>query len=78
MKQERRKAATLARELEQAKFSAEANSRDNNELIVSLKNKVEHLRRENGNLNNRLEKNLRENHKKLDEERKKTLEFKEQ
>jgi len=77
LKQERRKAATLARELEQSKFSADANTRDTNELIIGLKNKVESLKKENGNLSSRLEKNLKENQKKMEEERKKTLEIKE-
>jgi len=66
LKQERRKAATLARELEQSKFSADANTRDTNELIIGLKNKVESLKKENGNLSSRLEKNLKENQKKME------------
>lgn len=77
LKQERRKAATLGRELEQSKFSSAALTRDTNELIVGLKNQVESLKKENQNLNIRLEKNLKDNKKKMDEERKKRLEIKE-
>lgn len=77
LKKERRKAATLEREIEQLKFSAETLNRDNNELIVGFKNQVDHLKRENKNLGMRLEKNISSHQRKMEDERNANMMLKE-
>lgn len=69
MKNERRKAATLERELDQLKFSSEAATRESNELLVGLKAQINHLKGENESLAKRLQKSITENQRKLDFER---------
>ena len=58
------------------KFSVKALSRDNNEVIVGFKDQIDHLRSENKNLSKRLEKNLKDGQKKLEEERNTHMETK--
>ena len=69
LKQSRREAATLERELDQFKFSTSTLTRENNELIVSFKNQIDHLKSENTRLSERLEKGLKDYESKLELER---------
>lgn len=69
LKQSRRDAATLERELDQVKFSNSTVFRENNEMIVSFKNQIDHLKVENEKLNERLQKSLKEHNAKLEIER---------
>ena len=69
LKLERRKSATLERESDQMKFSVKTSEMELAETSESLKGQIERLKSENSNLIQKLEINLRENQKKLEEER---------
>lgn len=69
MKTERRRAASLERELDQLKFSMEATTRENNELLVGLRSQLSHLEAENASLSGRFQKSIQESKKKFDVER---------
>lgn len=69
LKNERRKAANIEREHEQLDYQHSSHVHETNEIIQGFKTQVTHLKSENKNLNKRLENILRNDQKKLEEER---------
>ena len=74
LKTERRKSATLERELDQCKFSIQTLEKSSTEIIETMKEKIKHLKNEVLALENRLERQLKESQRKMDEQRKVSME----
>lgn len=74
LKIERRKAASLERELDQFKFTSETQERNSKETLASFNEKVQHLKKEISSLENRLERQLKESQRKIEDERKISME----
>lgn len=60
----------MERELDQFRFTSETKERNSKESLASLNEKVHHLKKEISSLENRLERQLKESQRKIDEERK--------
>lgn len=64
----------MERELDQFKFTSETQERNSKEYLASLNEQVQHLKKEIISLENRLERQMKESQRKIEEERKISME----